>query len=381
MAPEQDMATGTARMPVGFYLGATLVGLWMRLVLAGWRSPIPFDHLLHAHSHTLYFGWAGLLILVAADAPYLRWAGFLVTVMGAAFLAGGYEPAAIVASTLVMFAWYAAIGSWWRRPQRSEDSLLRRSLAYMLLASVGVWVLAVLKATEAGNALAEDLAIHGFLGTFAWSFVFGAAALVARWHPLDPDGGRRLTTWWLVLAWITFPLGVAGGPEVAVLGPMARIAGVLLLYPAALWMVALWRTTELPLRLAAAWFGLAATGLAATGIGGTALLEAAGRAGVVVYLHTLLLGFVTTVAMWHLGRLFQARTGPAIAGHQAGVALMLTGVALPWVGTTPTIAMDLAAWGALLTWLAGLAWAGALWGATPGTTHSNQATTTSRQEA
>lgn len=38
------------------YVSATAIGVMMRLVFVGLDTGLPFDHLLHAHSHTLYFG-------------------------------------------------------------------------------------------------------------------------------------------------------------------------------------------------------------------------------------------------------------------------------------------------------------------------------------
>src|SRR5688572_213338 len=55
-----------ARNAVIAYIGATGLGAVMRFDLIGLRSGIPFDHLLHAHSHTLYFGWGALGLLAAA---------------------------------------------------------------------------------------------------------------------------------------------------------------------------------------------------------------------------------------------------------------------------------------------------------------------------
>src|SRR5690606_19947265 len=107
--------------------------------------------------------------------------------------------------------------------------------------------------------------------------------------------------WWAALAWVTFPLSVAGGPEVPILGPAARVAGVLLLYPGLMWVRELWRASE-PSRLdrwgvraAGGWFAVTTVDLALVAIGGSPLLEALGRHGIVFHLHVTLLGYVTAI--------------------------------------------------------------------------------------
>src|SRR5690606_32066574 len=145
---------------------ATLLGVLLRGVYVGWSVGVPFDHLLHAHSHSLYFGWAGLVILAAATSGFTTarrwaWASLILGLpMAVAFLIQGYGPASIAASTLVMVAWYGAIYSWWRH-RRHADRVpgFAASFAYVLVASGGIWVLAVVQATGRGETLAADLAI------------------------------------------------------------------------------------------------------------------------------------------------------------------------------------------------------------------------------
>lgn len=54
------------------------------------------------------------------------------------------------------------------------------------------------------------------------------------------------------------------------------------------------------MRMAAAWLGIAVAGLAVTAVGGSTLLTAVGRPGIVIYLHALLFGYVSTVLIWYL---------------------------------------------------------------------------------
>lgn len=338
------------------FLVATGFGVWLRLGLAGIPTGVPFDHLLHAHSHALYFGWAGLAVLVAAGTGrrWLIWGAGLLVPMTAAFLAQGYGPVSIAASAAVMAVWYGATFTVWR----GTRPVFRWSLAYVIVASFGVLVLGFLQATDSGTQLARSLAVHAFLSTFAWSLVLGTLGVLARREALD---GRttRLVTWSIGgSAWLLFPLGVAGGPEFPGLGPISRVAAFVTFVGVAALARAVWQRHRSALRAAVAWLVVAAAGLVAVGIGGSAIHSTTGRAGVVIYLHALLLGYVSTVLVWGLaeGRPIEL---PLLA-HQAGVAIMLAGVALPWLtgGRTGPI---LAAVGAVVVWVAALGWVRPVW--------------------
>jgi hypothetical protein len=350
---------------------ATLLGVLLRAVYVGWSTGVPFDHLLHAHSHSLYFGWAGLVILTAATyghttARRWAWASLALNVpMAVAFLIQGYGPASIATSTLVMLAWYGAIFCWWRRPRASVPIPgMTTALVYVLVASGGIWVLAAVQATGRGATLAADLAIHAFLSGFAWALVFGAAALTARLGLIEPDLHRRAIRGLAAVAWALFPLGVVGGPEVPVLGWLARAAGLAALYPTWMWIKGLWQGSSgdlyrLSLRAAAVSIGVAVVGLATVVIGGSSLLSLLGRQGVVFYLHALLLGGVSTLLIRHLGDGHGGRLNPSLLAHVAGVGLMLVGIALLTRGSVIGAWISLA--GATLTWLAAVLWTRLIW--------------------
>jgi len=299
----------------------------------------PFDHLLHAHSHTLYFGWAGLAVwalVFSRHAPgraLARTVGATVAVLPllfASFLAQGYGPASIAASTVMMLLWYAAVGLWWRVGRGgANDAFLRAAFAYVVVSSLGVWVLAGLQASGLGTPLAESLAVHAFLLGFARFFLLAVLGLLVERDLLAGAPLARLLPWWVALGWLTFPLGVAGGPEVPVLGPLARLAGLVLVVPTVAAARHLWRSR--PDRWPAGWVGRWLGGtLVVTAVlegvvaaGGTSVIVAGGRHGVVLYLHVFLLGFVTTALLALLG------AGSRLLGvHVAGTALLLAGLAV-----------------------------------------------------
>ncbi len=366
------------------YIAATAVGVAMRLQYLGLSVPIPFDHLLHAHSHTLYFGWAGLAILSGAIAV----AGRRLQSMNAAaaallasppalligFAALGYHPITIAISTVVMLVWYTVIVAWWisvRALRTTGHTALRAAMGYLVVASGGVWVLAGLQATGRGGALAESLAVHAFVGGFGWFMVLGVVGLLAtnadqlNIHFEDATL-RSVIRWWVPLAWLTFPLSVAGGPETPILGPVSRLAGLALLVPAWLWVRTLWNASPgraaTLWRMAAAWFALFSLTLASVAVVGSQALTAGGRQAVVIHLHALLVGFVTgSLAVIGLHN----RPNAAIWYHHVALAVMLAGLLGVQLGAVQP-GLWVAAGGAVVLWCTGVVWVtSALWMAAP----------------
>lgn len=363
-----------ARAAAAAYVAATLLGVVMRFELLGARSGIPFDHLLHAHSHTLYFGWAGLGILAAARAGLrvtkpLRWAGVAVTMavpfLYFGFLATGYAPFTIGASTAVMVGWYVVAGAWCRQLANFDPIAalaFRYGIVYLVASTLGIWALAGIQATG-GTALAEDLAIHAFLLGFGWFVVFMVVGgVMAHQDRLGLAFGERATRWtlhgWAVAAWAVFPLGVVGGAEMTGLGPLARAAGIALMVPGLAWVVVVWRAAkhgpmQLLHRLSVLWFGLTIAATAAAAVLGSEGLHMAGRQGVVIFLHALFAGFVTPVLVVLISRRLPIG---ALWFHHAGLAVMVLGLVIIAAGGS-LFGLRLAAAGAVSLWVAGIGWA------------------------
>ena len=262
-APRNSLSRRLIRVAVLAYLGATLLGVVMRFEFVGVRSGIPFDHLLHAHSHTLYFGWMALGLLAAGlprfgrVTPTLRRTVhalvLLTPVLALGFLALGYHAFTIAVSTAVMLGWYVVIVSWWRQlplPESVTSLAYRYALGYLGASSLGIWALAGFQATD-GSALAQELAIHAFLMGFGWFVIFAVtgSVLAARTRlelTIDPARFRFLLHGWGATAWATFALGVPGGPEVWGLGPTARLAGFLVLVSGTVFIHQLWTAAKDP---------------------------------------------------------------------------------------------------------------------------------------
>lgn len=54
------------RLSVGFYVLALALGLVLRVFFVAPFGGLVFQNAVHAHSHTLYFGWGALGILALA---------------------------------------------------------------------------------------------------------------------------------------------------------------------------------------------------------------------------------------------------------------------------------------------------------------------------
>lgn len=370
------------RLALLIFLTATGLGLLLRYALVEPVSFVDFGHALHAHSHTLYFGWAGLALFTlffervgAGDVQVRRvlWAITAVSVATLlAFLHSGYGGPGIAVSAVSLVVWSFAVGLFLRRAkgQKAPDlAWLRVAAWYVVVASVGAGARVGLLVAKA-DPLWGKLAVAFFLTAFAGFFLFGVVGVLARF--LEQRGAAldaRLLRWqlgWMTpLTALTFPLGVPGGMDTP-FGPLARLASVLLVVPVALWLVNLWTSTrQLPglsrtvLRsVAVAW--AAKSVFEVGGAFGLDVLAAASRHAVILQIHLVLLGVVTAslllVVRARLGRV----TGPALLMHQGGVVVMCVGLlvaALTSFGALPagSFGLWLAVAGGAVVWVVDVA--------------------------
>lgn len=345
-------ARGYLRVALGYYLLATGLGLLLRTAfvtpLLSW---LPFGKALHAHSHTLYFGWVGLAVFALAFERLgplgrsERWALGLIHGISlasfVAFLHGGYARPAIVVSSLSLGVWLFAAGrlAWRLRGQHGVGfSFLRVGLVYLGLAVLGALARVGLLVAGLKDPRLGQLTVFAFLHCFAWFFVFGVIGLLVLHAPalgvrFAQGPLRRQLRWMGALAWLTFPLGVVGGGEGA-LGWVARAAALGLVYPGLLWVRALLRASrpaERPvragLRWVACWFLLK---VLMEGAGGLGMAELATRLRhpAILFLHVLLLGVVSGGLLLPLLLQLGRRPLPGVHLHHGGLALMSAGLAL-----------------------------------------------------
>ncbi len=383
--PEQQAAVRTAwRGALACFTLAAATGALFRFAAAyGLPLGLGLGNVRHAHSHLMYFGWATplLMAMLAARLPAFsgRTAQRLVWVcLGAAllayppFLLFGYTPAvvgarrlplSVMAAGLNAVAWYAFMGYYARAARAAArgarrsmgQTLLDLAVAFLGVATLGAWGLALLKPLGISDAFWSVALTHLFLDTFSegW-FVLGTLGLV--WMHADPEGarppGRSLA---LVCAGLPALFALALPESLA--GPglrtWARLASVLV---GAGLLVNVWALARAPGRR---WAGLwalpvallAAKAAAQVGAGLWPGFWPAGRHGLrILYLHLTLLGFVTAslaALAWQAHGVARRSGVPAL---YAALAVVLASL-LPLSGL-PGLS---AAWG-----LKAAAWASAL---------------------
>src|SRR5690606_18465887 len=144
---------------------------------------------------------------------------------------------------------------------------LRAGMIYLLLALGGALARVAVLAAKVADPLWGRLAVFAFLFCFAWFFVFSLLGLLLahrRALGLEPDLRLRRPPppRPAPIAWMTFPLGVAGGSD-GLIGTVAKVAALAMFAPGLLGAAALWRGAAGPrggfLRWIAVWMGLTAT--------------------------------------------------------------------------------------------------------------------------
>ena len=379
-------------LSLAFYVLAIGLGLLLRV---SFLQPLPwlhFGHALHAHSHTLYFGWAGLGLLTlafeqvgASGRGVTRVLTALAVTSGltfVAFLYGGYAAPGMAVSTLALVVWAVAVGVWWRAARGAsglEVRFLRAGMAYVVLALAGAITRVVLLATGWGTPFHARLSVFVFLHAFAVFFLFTTLAVLiahARARGARVDERELGASLWLLAltVWLGAPLGVAGGEE-GVLGALARAAALVGAVAGAVWVRSLWRlardlsgTTATAYRCLAVWYALK-VGMEVAGGLGLATWAARARQPTLLYLHVLLVGFVSLGLLIPLLTRLGRPLARGLMLHNVGLLLMAGGLALlgagaggiAWAAAWLPRGYTLAAVGAAPLVLAGVLW---LWPAT-----------------
>lgn len=137
---------------------ASLMGLMLRLTYVAPVSLVNYQFLLHGHSHTAMLGWGYMMLFVLIVHFFvpqelqqkkvynrLFWlTQFSVLGMMVRFPVEGYAMFSIIFSTLHIFCSYYFARLIWKdaRPKSSVDAkMLKTSLSFMLLSTLGVWCL------------------------------------------------------------------------------------------------------------------------------------------------------------------------------------------------------------------------------------------------
>lgn len=348
----------------------------------------------HAHSHLMFFGWVtpAFMLLVAARTAAMR--GERVSratghVIGATltlgvvshplFLRFGYSaatigsarlPLSVMIAGLNMIAWYAFV----RQHARETRGMTRTpalfawdlALAMLVFSSAGAWGLALVRPLGLDVERATAIGMHLFLDPFSEGWLVLAALGLAH-HDAGVARGRRSTMVAIaVTSALGFGLAVPRGVVPDALRWVSAAAGVvwslaLLVELSRVWRAPAGRALALPLAIAV----LAA--LARLVASATPWLGWTSLAGLrLVYLHALMLGFVTLVVVTAARRTLGAHAVPSVRAFEvAAVALVATLVPLSeawpsawqgrWAFVLATIGAALAAGTGLVSLAVGVA--------------------------
>jgi len=179
---------------LSFFLLAALTGFVYRWgLIGGDLLGLRLSNVRHAHSHLMFFNWvtpvpmvfmARHLMKTAPEAySSLKWCISIIILIGFAsypfFLLYGYHPVqigsanlpfSVMLSGLVMIGWYW-FGSIYLKYRNKEDSSLAQlfydgALVMLVISSLGAWGVAVAQFADVDNSLISGALTHFFLTTF-----------------------------------------------------------------------------------------------------------------------------------------------------------------------------------------------------------------------
>ncbi|MBE2223108.1 MAG: hypothetical protein IAF02_16315 [Anaerolineae bacterium] len=315
---------------LGLFILAASTGVLMRFgIIMGFPYGLQYTNVRHAHSHLMYFGWVtpalmGLILtwlprvterpLSPQHQKQFRIVLIIIFILSvaaySAFMLYGYRPASVgdlslpistILASFNMLAWYGFIFVYWRATkglERKRPLSLRlwdAGLAFMVLASLGAWGVAVTVIFNMRDPVLSAALTHLFLDTFSEGWfvltLLGLAYAVtpqAATHPWASKSENLLIMGMPVVFLLTVP--------VTSLPPFVRLIASIggLMVGIGLWgnIVILWRASSSAWRFPLVFLALkATTGLIITIP--TLAIWAERSLLRVSYLHWLLLGFVS----------------------------------------------------------------------------------------
>jgi len=246
------------------FLLAALAGVLFRLGMIMPLYPeFSLQNVRHAHSHLMFFGWAGALPLyiflkrirsIAGDTVRgfremytALWGMLLFGLLSfPSFLLYGYHPVTIggfslplsvIFSGMVMICWYLFIGGYLaaRNEIVEEDRNMwfEAALVMLVVSSLGAWGVAVAQAFDLAAALIGKGLTHFFLASFTEGWVVLAAVGILD-EALDIPDSRYpvspgiLAAALLLAAPLTFPYGISESLLTPLMLGTARAAGLVL---------------------------------------------------------------------------------------------------------------------------------------------------------
>ena len=389
------------RAALACFAVAGLTGALFRFELAyALGSGLRLDHIRHAHSHLMYFGWVtpALMALIGARLPAeigrrmpRRTTAVLIGVLAAAlaswplFLLFGYEaqaiggarlPPSVIVAGLNMLLWYAW-GALYVKATRGASRtpavrLWDLALVLLIVSTLGAWGISLVGPLGIDDPVIARGLTQLFLGLFSEGWLV-VAVLGLAW-----SGRAAPPPWWrtsiaLVALGLpfTFPLAMSPGEVPAALRALASVGTVavgvgLLVQVRLLFSERRGWGWRLPLALLAA---KSIAQLAVAAVPSIAWTELLGLR--LFYLHVVLLGFVSIGILVAAERTFGARAAPGRVPITVAALVVLASLiplTLLWPSALGRLwAFELTAWIALLPPAAAIA---ALAGSTRGSTTS-----------
>ena len=348
----------------------------------GWTGGLELEHIRHAHSHLMYFGWGtpALMVLIwrclpddvtASRERIFRWVvGGVLTAAVLAyplFLLFGYSPVqmgaarlpiAVIGASLNILCWYGFVGLYVTAtrslPRTGALRLWDVAVGALVLATLGAWSLALLPALGLHNPLIATALTHVFLDLFSegW-FVLGGLGVAFALLPSNSDGPASWSVWLVALGLpftfllalpvsrLPIELAIAGRAGGAVVGIGLLVMTVRLMrglpHGTARW---LW---GVPLAFLAVKAGAQLAGSLVPG-----LWPGASHGLRILYLHLMLLGFLSPVLVAGAQTVWARNALCDIAIFYGAVGLLLaTLLPLTSWGFGGVAAYAVAAWGAL----------------------------------
>lgn len=223
-----------------YFVLAGVTGVLFRIGMVGGDVfGFSLQNIRHAHSHLMFFGWAGLLPFYimfryikninSGAKQWMKVSMISIVILSPItylfFLFWGYHPVSIgdadlplsaIFSSLVMIAWYIFIYGYWKvKPEVETEAQSWFTLALIMLglSSLGAWGVGALQAFGLDNMLLAKAMTHFFLGTFTegWVVVFIIGVLIkelelkAENFLISPDKLRLMI---LLGAPLTFSYGI-----------------------------------------------------------------------------------------------------------------------------------------------------------------------------
>lgn len=357
MSTERGVTAGALRVASALLLVGAGLGALLRFVQLRPIDGLHVGNAVHAHSHTLYFGWAGLALFalmferVGASARVVLGA---LAMLGVAtfpvFLLDGYGRAGVILSAASVVPFGAAVVVFWRAASayRTVDvSFLRLGAVFVVFAYVAALSRVAFQVVHVDSPVVGAIVVHLFLGCFGAFFVVSLMGLVVR-----ATGDAQPVLRWVLRFAPLAPLPsllVVPGIDETPLGSMSRVAAVLMLVPASAWC---WwaRRHDVVLRSAAFAWWLSVALLAAVAVDVLPALPLQ-RHAVVAVIHLQTLGVVTTTLFWLFERRRASSRLMPVLVHQVAASTLLSGLMLAALGPA-RVGLIVAALGGTLTWCA-----------------------------